>query len=497
MPQRRSLKTTAEPHTVFGSQRKDESALVKLLDPVRFVNYYLNHRTWAGQSEILRAVAAHPRVAVKACHASSKTFTAAELVLWWLTRRGEKSIALTTSPTGRQVEELLWGEIRKTLAAKPHINYPPTNLASFKLSEDRWAMGFSTSPENAGVNLQGFHGARVLVIIDEATGVEGPIWDAIEGARAGGEVRLLVLCNPVVPSGPVYEIFTRQRAQWHTITIDALATPNLKCACQQRHGDFTLDLLRSLPPGLNENEHAAFAHKPWPELVSRYWVYEMYWKYGEDSAFFESRVRGNFPTQAEDALYSLGKLEAARGTQEDDGISPVVVGIDVAGPGKGETAVTVRAGANIIAHKCWNEREPVKLQGAVVNFLERWRSRVQCINVDATGMGHYFPTALSGYVIQPINFGEEPKNRGKRWAVPCANRKAEMYWRTREVLDAGELRGLDDDMISQAVQVRFSYDLRGQVAIEPKKAAARRGVRSPDRWESVVLAFGVSNHTSP
>lgn len=111
-------------------------------------------------------------------------------------------------------------------------------------------------------------------------------------------------------------------------------------------------------------------------------------------------------------------------------------------------------------------------------------------------MGHYFPTALKGYVIQPINFGEEPKNRGKSWAVPCANRKAEMYWRTREVLDAGELRGLDDEMISQAAQVRFFYDLRGQVAIEPKKAAARRGVSSPDRWESVVLAFGVVAYES-
>src|ERR1035437_3427968 len=195
---------------------------------------------------------------------------------------------------------------------------------------------------------KGFHGAHVLVIIDEATGVEGPIWEAIEGARAGGDVRQLVLCNPVVPSGPVYEIFTRQRAQWHTITIDAFDTPNLKCACQQRHGDFTLDMLRSLPPGLSENGHPAFAHKPWPELVSRYWVYEMYWKYGEESAFFESRVRGQFPTQAEDALYSLAKLEAARakpGEQLDDGVSPVIVGIDVAGPGKDETVVSIRCGS--------------------------------------------------------------------------------------------------------------------------------------------------------
>ena len=118
-------------------------------------------------------------------------------------------------------------------------------------------------------------------------------------------------------------------------------------------------MLRSLPPALSENGHEVFAHKPWPELMSRYWVYEMYWKYGEGSAFFESCVRGAFPTQAQDALYSLAKLEAARakpGEQLDDGVSPVIVGIDVAGPGKDETVVSIRCGSSVVASKAWNER---------------------------------------------------------------------------------------------------------------------------------------------
>ncbi len=499
MPRQRHSKTP-EPQTVFGSEKKDESALIKLVDPVSFAEFYLNHKTWTGQREMLRAIARYHRVAVKACHASSKTFSAAEATLWWLTRR-KKSIVLTTSPTGRQVEAQLWGEIRKTLAARPRINYPQINLASFKLDEDRWAMGFSTSPENLGTNLHGFHGAHLLVIIDEATGVEGPIWDAIEGARAGGDVHQLVLCNPVVPSGPVYEIFTRQRAQWHTITINAFDTPNLKCACQRKHGDFTLDMLRSLPPGLSENGHPAFAHKPWPELVSRYWVYEMYWKYGEESAFFESRVLGQFPTQAEDALYSLAKLEAARakpGEQLDDGISPIIVGIDVAGPGKDETVVSIRCGSSVVASKAWNERDAAKAQGAVVAFIAPFKPRVQCINCDSTGIGHYFPVALAaeGYRIRPVNFGAEPEGKGKPWQVRCANRKAEVYWRTKEVLDSGGIHGLDANMISQAAQVKYFYDLKGRVAIESKANAAKRGLSSPDRWESVVLAFGVDPYES-
>jgi hypothetical protein len=44
-------------------------------------------------------------------------------------------------------------------------------------------------------------------------------------------------------------------------------------------------------------------------------VYEAFWKYGEDSLFWQARVRGQFPEQAEDALISLRWLEAARAPQ--------------------------------------------------------------------------------------------------------------------------------------------------------------------------------------
>ena len=46
----------------------------------------LRHRIWSKQAEILRAVKKYPLVAVKSCHASGKTFTIAEIVLWWLAR---------------------------------------------------------------------------------------------------------------------------------------------------------------------------------------------------------------------------------------------------------------------------------------------------------------------------------------------------------------------------------------------------------------------------
>jgi hypothetical protein len=53
-------------------------------------------------------------------------------------------------------------------------------------------VGLST---DQGVRFQGFHG-RVLIVIDEAPGVKADIWEAVEGIRAGGDVRVLALGNP-------------------------------------------------------------------------------------------------------------------------------------------------------------------------------------------------------------------------------------------------------------------------------------------------------------
>jgi phage terminase large subunit len=37
--------------------------------------------------------------------------------------------------------------------------------------------------------------------------------------------------------------------------------------------------------------------------------------------------------------------------------------------------------------------------------------------------------------------------------------------------------------------VRYRHNARGQVEIESKEAARKRGVKSPDRAEAVMLAF--------
>ena len=105
---------------------KQQKLLRVIDDPTRFAEVMLGDAVWSKQREILQSVARYPRTAVKACHASGKTFTAAEVVLWWITCRPE-AVAVTTAPTWTQVERLLWGEIRHAVS-RSKIEYPKPGI---------------------------------------------------------------------------------------------------------------------------------------------------------------------------------------------------------------------------------------------------------------------------------------------------------------------------------------------------------------------------------
>jgi hypothetical protein len=81
-------------------------------NPVRFVREVLGSELWSRQVEILEAIRDHPQVTVRSGHGVGKTFVAACAALWWL-YSFRPSLVLTTAPTARQVESLLWGEIRR------------------------------------------------------------------------------------------------------------------------------------------------------------------------------------------------------------------------------------------------------------------------------------------------------------------------------------------------------------------------------------------------
>ncbi len=434
-----------------------------LKDPARYARGILKHDVWGTQARILRSVAENPRTAVKACHASGKTFCAAEAAMWWITRYPD-GMVITTAPTWTQVKDLLWGEMHKAILGA-EIDYPEPNQTEIRLGPGRYAMGLST---DQGVRFQGFHGT-VLIIMDEAPGVRPDIWEAIEGIRAGGKVHVLALGNPTVSSGPFYDAFSTQRTGWETVTISAFDTPNL--------AGLTLEDLLALPEEeLDDN--------PRPYLVTRRWVKEKYFEWGPGHPLWEARVMGRFPPQSEDALVSLSWLEASREKPPVHTTGTLKAGLDVAGPGEDETVLVIRDADSVVDMRSWKNADP---RGDVVDALRPYKLRLETVNVDSVGIGYYMARHLrdAGFPVRDVNAGER-SSRPERYA----NVKAEGYWALRMRVEAGEIRGLiDETAVSQLAGLRYEHNARGQIVIESKEQARKRGVKSPDRAEALMLAF--------
>src|ERR1700677_3644889 len=145
---------------------------VSIENPDLFAKTFLQTDLWKTQKNILNCLLIpSARVAVKACHSSSKTFTAAVAVLWFLARYRE-AVVVTTAPTWGQVERLLWGEIHHFLQ-KSRYPFPVANQTKLQLGPKRLAYGLATSvtKSDEGVKFQGIHAENVLVILDEAPGV--------------------------------------------------------------------------------------------------------------------------------------------------------------------------------------------------------------------------------------------------------------------------------------------------------------------------------------
>jgi phage terminase large subunit len=242
--------------------------------------------------------------------------------------------------------------------------------------------------------------------------------------------------------------------------------------------------------------YPVFAHKPRPYVTNRRWVYEVLHEYGEESAYWQARVRGQFPTEAEDALISLAWIEAAQrnlgssirrdhqGNVIDLGRDKLFVGADVAGPGRDETVIVVRneQGQVVDTFACHGDS-----RGPVARFLMPYKPRIVEMNCDEIGVGLYWTPHFEelGYPAEGINVGRNANDEAR-----FANLKAEYYWRLRENFRDGQIGGIVDPiMASQLASIRYRPNAKGKIEIESKDDLKKRGVKSPDRAEALMLAF--------
>ena len=249
--------------------------------PEQFARVVLGTELWAKQLEIANAIETERRVAVKACHASGKTYAAAAMALRFATRYDNARVILL-APGFTTIRTVLWSQIHSLIgSAKYRLPVTTLNQTELRFGPDNLMIGLST---NDATRLQGHHADHVLIIADEATGIDPTFWPSVEGILASGDAHLLMLGNPTVSNGYFYDAFGRNRELWTTISISAFDTPNLAGISLER-------LLKMRDVELDTNSH--------PYLTTRRWVRDRFLEwYNEtpaNSPLWQSRVLGEFP----------------------------------------------------------------------------------------------------------------------------------------------------------------------------------------------------------
>lgn len=433
-------------------------------DPDGWIEEWLGADLYDEARLLCQSVRDHGRTACKAAHSVSKSFTSARIAIWFL-HAFPPAVVLTTAPTFNQVANILWREIGDayTRARRPLLGRVLETRIGIA---DRWyALGFKAA-DTAPDRFQGFHAEHILVIKDEASGLHPLVHEALDSTLSSGVVaRELMIGNPIHPSGAFYDAFHSQRALYHTQTIAAADTPNFQGQGVVR-----------------------------PYLITPQWAEEKRQEHGEESAYYLSRVKAEFPTQGVDALISLAWCEQAKARPATDSGGVVEIGVDVAREGDDESGYVLRCGPDILVWDFWRLPDTTQTAGRVAAVARAYGERVRRIRVDVIGIGAGVADMLRqqfGDVVEDVNVGAGPSEGQRPPGEPAPlNLKAELYWRLRELLRGGHINGLEDEeMISQLVATRYGTTLRGQMKIEFKEDYKKRVGRSPDRAEALLLAF--------
>jgi hypothetical protein len=458
-------------------------------DPVGFFREILGVTPWSKQIEILEAVRMYSRVAVCSGHKVSKSHTAAGIALWFYCSYPDARVVMT-STTSRQVDQILWRELRMMRARSgrcdackledpegliirrpcPHsalIEGEQGELArtGLKSADFREIVGFTAREAEA---VAGISGRNLLYIADEASGIGDEIFEAIEGNRAGG-AKLLMLSNGTRNEGEFYDAFNSKAKHYHTLRVSSAETPNVI------EGRIVI-----------------------PGLATREWVEEKRQEWGEDSAQFKVRVLG-LHAEFEDAkIFSVHMIASSERRWHDTPPSGrLFVGLDPAGEsGLGdETCFVARRGNKMLAIRVLRGLNDEQHLVHLLMFLQdhRLKRETPVVVLDREGsIGSTLMGRLRSYASEHANAFELISVRASDKAV----RRPHVYDRVRDELAANLEAWMRDGgailedvkLAAELHRLEWKQAINGKLKLTPKDVLRKELGRSCDRYDATALA---------
>lgn len=460
--------------------------------PVVFARDVL--RIWLSkdQRRIVEAAVARKRLSIASGHKLGKSITCAVLALWFFCS-GARVVLM--APGARQVDGIIWREIKRLVrgAALPipggaDIGIRPSTGLTDPVTQSE-IRGYTARDVEA---LAGTSGARIVYIVDEASGVPHEIFHAIEGNRAGGNAWVILISNPTRADGEFYDAFHSKSQDalgegvgYWNLRISSRDSPNV--TGEWREMQEWDDKLQAWRPRL----------EPVPGLADPGWIAEKIHEHGEGSPFVLIRIDGSFAVAEELKIFPADLILASQQRWDDaETVGALIIGCDPAGDGnRGDrSAFAPRCGLKIYEVRRKRGLSAAAHCAEIDDLIATWGRKGQpvFVNVDAEGeTGYRVYVALRAHAELTKRF-LVVRIRGSSKAI----RQPLIYHLVRDEIHAvarAWMRGggaipTDAELEKELHAPEWFCDLQGHQKVTKKDDLIKLLGHSPDLSDAVVMA---------
>lgn len=186
-----------------------------------------------------------------------------------------------------------------------------------------------------------------------------------------------------------------------------------------------------------------------------------------------------------------------RGPADVPAMGPLRVGLDVARFGDDKCSLSFRRGRVLMLQEVWGKVDLMSTAGRAKQKIDAFRSvrglHLEQIAVDVIGLGAGVADALRGWygdeVVADVN-AAKMMDDGQHF-----NLRAFMWDEMRTWLATASIPN-DQDLRTDLTGIRYSYR-GGALLLESKDDMKKRGLKSPDRADSLALTFAIPGGAKP
>jgi hypothetical protein len=419
------------------------------------------HITWQ-QSLLLYTVEAiitkkisKKKISVTSGHGTGKSTDFSFLIFWFLSCYKDSQVPCT-APTAPQMFDILWKEVSKWYQRMPEKLKEKfdvtTDYVRVTESPKTWFARARTASKDKPEALAGVHGDYVMMLVDEASGVDNAIFNIAEGALTNENYLVLLISNPTRLTGYFYDTHNSDKKNWITFRFNSEESP----------------------------------------IVDADYVSRIIEKHGIDSDEYRIRVKGLFPKVEglDDKGYSFLISENILNNAFSNKISNQFLnikrlGIDPSGEGSDFTRWVLRDNffCKLVASEKTSSSKSIAQK--TLTLIKEYNISADEIFVDNFGVGANVAVelALLNIKVNPVNVGDTAEDKER-----YINLRAEAYWRLREWIYAGGLIEKNDSF-KELLNIKYRAELSGKLKIMSKLEMKKNGIDSPDVADAFMLTF--------